>query len=166
MIVRPVVVVGVWTVAVLTVLATFLVSWWWAAPALALVALALLGTWDILQTRHTILRVYPILGHVRFLTELIRPEIRQYFTESDTEATPFDREIRDLVYHRAKGTKGDEPFGTERDVNAVGYEFLRHSLRARDADDLDPRVALRAAASHATPARVASVRTTCGVAVT
>ena len=92
--------------------------------------------------RHTILRLYPILGHVRFLMEMIRPEIRQYFIESNTEATPFDRETRDLVYERAKGTKGDEPFGTERDVNAIGYEFLRHSLRAHFADDLDPRVRL------------------------
>ena len=115
---------------------------WWAVPALLLLALAALGTWDVLQTRHTILRLYPILGHVRFLMEFIRPEIRQYFIESNTEASPFDRETRDLVYERAKGTKGDEPFGTERDVNAIGYEFLRHSLRARFADELDPRVRL------------------------
>lgn len=114
----------------------------WAVAAVVLGALAALGTWDLIQKRHTILRVYPILGHVRFLMELIRPEIRQYFIESNTEATPFDRETRDMVYERAKGTKGDEPFGTERDVNALGYEFLRHSLRARFADDLAPRVRL------------------------
>ena len=104
--------------------------------------MAALGTWDLIQTRHTILRLYPILGHVRFLMEFIRPEIRQYFVESNTEASPFDRETRDLVYERAKATKGDEPFGTERDVGAIGYEFLRHSLRARFADNLDPRVRL------------------------
>ncbi len=115
---------------------------WWVLPALLLLALAALGTWDVLQTRHTILRLYPIVGHVRFLMEAIRPEIRQYFIESNTEAAPFDRETRDLVYDRAKGTKGDEPFGTERDVNAIGYEFLRHSLRARFADELAPRVRL------------------------
>ncbi len=114
----------------------------WVVAAVVLAGLALLGTWDLVQKRHTILRVYPILGHVRFLMELIRPEIRQYFIESNTEATPFDRETRDMVYERAKGTKGDEPFGTERDVNALGYEFLRHSLRARFADELDPRVRL------------------------
>lgn len=74
--------------------------------------------------------------------EAVRPQIRQYFIESNTEASPFDRETRDMVYERAAGTKGDEPFGTERDVNAVGYEFLRHSMRARFADDLDPRVRL------------------------
>ncbi|MDT5286521.1 MAG: hypothetical protein QOF88_1410, partial [Mycobacterium sp.] len=74
--------------------------------------------------------------------EFIRPEIRQYFIESNTEAAPFDRETRDLVYERAKATKGDEPFGTERDVNAIGYEFLRHSIRARFAENLDPKVRL------------------------
>ncbi len=117
-------------------------QWMVGRAGVVVLALAALGTWDLLQTRHTILRLYPILGHVRFLMELIRPEIRQYFIESNTEASPFDRETRDLVYERAKGTKGDEPFGTERDVNAVGYEFLRHSLRARFADDLAPRVRL------------------------
>jgi glutamate synthase domain-containing protein 2 len=137
---RPVVVSCVWIVAVLAVLASAFVSWWWALPALLLLAAAALGTWDLLQTRHTILRLYPILGHVRFLMEMIRPEIRQYFIESNTEATPFDRETRDLVYERAKGTKGDEPFGTERDVTAIGYEFLRHSIRAHFADDLNPKV--------------------------
>ena len=142
MIVRPVIVAGVWLAAVLAAIAALAKSGWWAAPAAVLIGLAALGTWDLLQTRHTILRLYPILGHIRFLMELIRPEIRQYFIESNTEAAPFDRETRDLVYERAKATKGDEPFGTERDVNAIGYEFLRHSLRARFADDLDPRVRL------------------------
>lgn len=76
---RPVIVAVVWTAAVLCALAAFLVSWWWALPAVAVLALAALGTWDLLQTRHTILRLYPILGHVRYLMEMIRPEIRQYF---------------------------------------------------------------------------------------
>lgn len=110
--------------------------------ALVLLALAAIGTWDLLQTRHTILRLYPILGHVRFLMESIRPEIRQYFIESNTEAAPFDRETRELVYERAKATKGDEPFGTQRDVHAVGHEFLRHSIRARIAEDPAPLVRL------------------------
>jgi hypothetical protein len=103
-IVRPVIVAGVWLAAVLAAIAALPKSGWWAAPAAALIGLAALGTWDLLQTRHTILRLYPILGHVRFLMELIRPEIRQYFIESNTEAAPFDRETRDLVYERAKAT--------------------------------------------------------------
>lgn len=139
---RPMIVAVLWLGAVLAVVAAWAVDPWWAPPAALCLAAAALGTWDLVQTRHTILRTYPVLGHVRFLMEFIRPEIRQYFIESDTEATPFDRETRALVYERAKGTKGDEPFGTERDVNAIGYEFLRHSLRARTATELNPRVRL------------------------
>lgn len=142
MLIRPVIVGGVWFLGIAAATLAATRDGWWALPAVVLLALAALGTWDLLQTRHTILRMYPILGHVRFLMEMLRPEIRQYFIESNTEASPFDRETRDMVYERAKGTKGDEPFGTERDVNAVGYEFLRHSLRARFADHLDPRVRL------------------------
>ena len=141
-ILRPVIVAAVWLFGVVVAAAALTVSSWWTLPALVVLALAALGTWDLVQTRHTILRVYPILGHVRFLMELLRPEIRQYFIESNTEAAPFDRETRDLVYERAKASKGDEPFGTERDVYALGYEFLRHSIRAHAADDLAPRVRL------------------------
>ncbi|WP_048631298.1 FMN-binding glutamate synthase family protein [Mycolicibacterium aurum] len=140
--IRPLLVGALWMLAAAALAAAFTHRPAWVVAAVVLAGLALLGTWDLVQKRHTILRVYPILGHVRFLMELIRPEIRQYFIESNTEATPFDRETRDMVYERAKGTKGDEPFGTERDVNALGYEFLRHSLRARFADELDPRVRL------------------------
>ncbi len=142
MILRPLLVACVWLAALAAVLCALVWNGWWAPVAVVLAGLAGLGTWDLVQTRHTILRLYPIVGHVRFLMEAIRPEIRQYFIESNTEASPFDRETRDLVYERAKGTKGDEPFGTERDVNATGYEFLRHSIRARFADNLDPRVRL------------------------
>ena len=139
---RALAVAAVWVVALAGAgLALGVSPWWWLLAA-AVAAVAGLGTWDLLQTRHTILRAYPVLGHTRFLAEMLRPEIRQYFVESSTEGTPFDREIRDMVYERAKGTKSDEPFGTERDVNALGYEFLRHSLRARFASDLTPRVRL------------------------
>ena len=142
MLIRPLIVAAVWLLGLAATALALTRTDWFTVPALVLLVLAALGTWDLVQTRHTILRVYPILGHVRFLMELIRPEIRQYFIESNTEASPFDRETRDMVYERSKGTKGDEPFGTERNVNAVGYEFLRHSLRARCADDLNPRVRL------------------------
>ena len=142
MLVRPLIIAGVWVIAAAATVLALVWQGWWALPAVVLLGLAALGTWDLLQTKHAILRLYPILGHVRFLAEFIRPEIRQYFIESNTEASPFDRETRDLVYERAKAIKTDEPFGTERDVNAIGYEFLRHSIRARFADDLDPRIRL------------------------
>lgn len=114
----------------------------WFVVAVPIALLAGVGAWDLLQTRHSVLRAFPVIGHGRFLMETIRPETQQYFIESNTNGTPFDRETRDMVYERAKGTKSDEPFGTERDVNALGYEFLRHSMRAKFASDVAPKVRL------------------------
>jgi glutamate synthase domain-containing protein 2 len=98
----------------------------WVVAALA--ALGALGIWDMVQRSHAILRNYPILGHARWLIELIRPEIRQYLIESDTEATPFSRAQRSLVYRRAKQAASDHPFGTLVDVYARDYEFIQQSL--------------------------------------
>ena len=90
--------------------------------------LAALGTHDLLQTRHSLLRNYPIVGHIRFLLEEIRPEIRQYFAESDTDGQPFSRSERTLAYERAKVALDKFPFGTELDVNAASFEWLNHSI--------------------------------------
>ncbi len=70
------------------------------------------GVYDLMQPHHAILRNYPVLGHLRFLLEFIRPEIRQYFIESDTEAAPFSRAQRSLVYVRANVQSDKQPFGT------------------------------------------------------
>jgi Conserved region in glutamate synthase len=96
--VRPLVVAGFWLAAQAALALTLTLNGWWALPAVVLVALAALGTWDLVQRPHTILRSYPIVGHLPFLMEYIRPEIRQYFVESNTEASPFDRETREMVY--------------------------------------------------------------------
>ena len=77
-----------------------------------LAALCLLGVYDMLQRRHSILRNFPVIGHVRWMAELVRPEIRQYLIESDEDAAPFSRSQRSLVYMRAKGEAGEHPFGT------------------------------------------------------
>ena len=98
---------------------------------LALLVCAVLtgvGVHDLKQTRHAILRNYPVIGHMRFLFEFIRPEIRQYFIESDSEAAPFSRAQRSLVYQRAKGEPDNQPFGTHLDVGKVGYEWVNHSM--------------------------------------
>lgn len=65
--------------------------------------LTLIGVWDIVQTKHSLRRNYPIMAHIRFMLEKIRPEIRQYFLESETDGTPFNRAKRSIVYQRAKG---------------------------------------------------------------
>lgn len=117
---------------------------WLLIPAALLIVIGLVGVFDMLQRSHSVTRSYPVIGHARFLLEKIRPEIQQYFIESSTDGVPYDRETRDLVYDRAKGAKGEEPFGTKRDVGAVGYEFVAHSLRARSANDAMPAVTLGA----------------------
>ena len=91
------------------------------------VALAIVGLTDLLQKKHAILRNYPIIGHLRFWLEFIRPEIRQYFLESDNEKLPFSRNQRALVYQRSKNLSDQRPFGTIENVYADGYEWLSYS---------------------------------------
>jgi hypothetical protein len=91
-------------------------------------ALSLLGLYDVLQNKHSILKNYPIMGHFRFLFEEFRPEIRQYFIEADQDALPFSRMQRSLVYQRAKNENADKPFGSIIDVYQDNYRFITHSL--------------------------------------
>ncbi len=112
--------------------------------ALVLLALTLLGVRDTRQTRHAVLRNYPVIGHLRFLLEYIRPEMRQYFIEGDNEAAPFSRQQRSLVYQRAKGDSDKRPFGTQMDVHAVGYEWINHSLQPSKLSTHDFRVTIGA----------------------
>ncbi|HEX6704971.1 MAG TPA: FMN-binding glutamate synthase family protein [Albitalea sp.] len=99
-----------------------------------------LGIRDTRQSRHSILRNYPVIGHIRFLLEFIRPEIRQYFLEGDNDAAPFSRQQRSLVYQRAKGEMDKRPFGTQMDVGANGYEWINHSLQPTHLPTHDFRV--------------------------
>ncbi|MFM9880331.1 MAG: FMN-binding glutamate synthase family protein [Burkholderiaceae bacterium] len=112
-------------------------------PVLLLsVLLCAVGLHDLLQTRRAVLRNYPVIGHLRFLFEFIRPEIRQYFIESDSEAAPFSRAQRSLVYARAKNEPDKRPFGTHKDVKGDGYEWINHSMAPGQADSHDFRVSI------------------------
>jgi glutamate synthase domain-containing protein 2 len=113
--------------------------WWWPA-AVPLLACAALGIYDLVQREHSVLRNYPLAGHLRFLLEAIRPEIQQYFIERNTDGAPFDREARSVVYQRAKSTMSEEPFGTERNVYEVGYEYFVHSICPLPTPEQPPRV--------------------------
>ena len=88
----------------------------------------LVGLRDYFQAKHSILRNFPLLGHFRYFFEMIRPEIYQYFVESDADGVPFDRDKRSLVYQRAKDVRDTVPFGTKEDVYETGYEWINHSM--------------------------------------
>ncbi|MBZ9560368.1 MULTISPECIES: FMN-binding glutamate synthase family protein [unclassified Modicisalibacter] len=117
-------------------------GWGWAAAIFA--ALAALGTYDIRQKSHTVSRNYPILAHFRYGLESIGPEIRQYFIESDTDAQPFSREQRSLVYRRAKNVSDKKAFGSVLDLYAEGYEWMSPSLHPATIDDHDFRLVIGA----------------------
>ena len=112
-------------------------SVWWAVACAALVAV---GVHDLLQTRRAVLRNYPVIGHVRFFFEYIRPELRQYLFESDGESVPFSRQQRAIVYQRAKQDQDKRPFGSQLDVYATGFEWINHSLAPAEVPDHDFRV--------------------------
>ena len=100
------------------------------------------GFHDLLQTKRAILRNYPVIGHMRFLLEFIRPEIRQYFIESENEAAPFSRAQRSLVYQRAKGDSDKRPFGTQLDTHATGHEWMTHSVAPSTLGSHDFRITI------------------------
>ncbi|MDY7561652.1 FMN-binding glutamate synthase family protein [Pseudomonas sp. 10B1] len=97
--------------------------------------LSLIGIGDLIQTPHAVRRNYPVLGNIRYLVERIRPEIRQYLLESDSDALPFSRSQRSLVYSRAKNESAEKPFGTLIDVYQTGFEFISHSMRPAPLSD-------------------------------
>jgi glutamate synthase domain-containing protein 2 len=101
-------------------------SWLWSWIVLG--PMMGLGIYDYFQTAHSIPRNFPLIGRMRYLMEFVRPEIYQYFIESDTAGVPFDRDQRSLVYQRSKKVRDTIPFGTKEDVYAVGYEWVNHSM--------------------------------------
>jgi glutamate synthase domain-containing protein 2 len=117
----------------------FGVGGWLCLAGLFLVGL---GLRDTRQRRHSVLRNYPVIGHLRFLLEFIRPEIRQYFIENDNEAAPFSRQQRSIVYQRAKGEGDKRPFGTQLDVQAAGFEWINHSLAPTTIASHDFRIVI------------------------
>ena len=122
-----------WPAILVVVLATLMAAFpgqiWWLLPiALLCLGSVALGFHDLHQTRHAVLRNYPVAAHLRFLLESIRPEMRQYFFEGDKDGAPFPRDKRAIVYQRAKRDLDKRPFGTQYDVYEEQYEWLHHSI--------------------------------------
>ncbi|MBC7385084.1 MAG: FMN-binding glutamate synthase family protein [Cryobacterium sp.] len=102
--------------------------------------LILLGVQDMRQTRHAIRRNFPLLGHGRYFLEMLRPEINQYFVESNIDGRPFNRNKRSMIYQRAKGEVDTLPFGTQLNVYEEGYEWINHSIVPKTPSREVPRV--------------------------
>lgn len=105
-----------------------------------LAPLIVIGIYDLLQTKHTILRNFPVLGHIRFILEFIRPEIQQYFVASDSAEQPYSREVRSIIYQRAKGVRDTIAFGTSQDILKDGYTWVLHSLMPKIAGTVEDRI--------------------------
>lgn len=96
--------------------------------------------YDLAQKKHSLLRNFPVLGHMRYILEFLRPEVQQYFVANDEEERPFNREIRSIVYERAKNVRDTVPFGTDRDILQVGYTWVLHSLDPKHISEVEPRI--------------------------
>jgi len=119
------------------------ISFWWIGILwlfLIFGPLILLGFIDMIQTKHTVRRNFPIIGNLRYFFESISPEINQYFIESNSEGVPFTRELRSIVYQRAKKKLDTLPFGTKLNLYEVGYEWVNHSLNPVHVEPEDLRV--------------------------
>jgi glutamate synthase domain-containing protein 2 len=131
------------TFAITLLVAEVAIGWFWhpflwtLVPVLPVIAI---GVIDMTQTRQAVRRNFPVLGRGRYLLEMIRPEINQYFVESNNDGRPFSRNDRSVVYQRAKGDLDTLPFGTQKDVYAPGYEWINHSLAPKHADMSAARV--------------------------
>lgn len=111
---------------------------WWAY--LLLVPIVLIGLYDLYFSTNTILRNFPFLGHFRYLSLRISPEINQYFVENNTEGRPFSKLQRNMVNRRADRRHQTHPFGTEEDVYRGDYEWVPHSIYPREKKTTPPRV--------------------------
>jgi glutamate synthase domain-containing protein 2 len=133
-----------WLCCAATVLCYLLISWnrIFIAPAALFGLLSVIGVWDMVQRQHTLRRNYPVIANLRYLLEMVRPEIRQYFLESETDGRPFNRSKRSIAYQRAKGQLDKRPFGTVQDVYDGSYEWLNHSVAPRTVAGRDFRVSV------------------------
>jgi glutamate synthase domain-containing protein 2 len=130
-------------IAVLAPVLTWAIGLYWPPVHwlfLVIIPLLLIGVVDYFQKKHTVRRLYPVVGHFRYAFESIRKEIQQYFVESDTNGMPVSREFRSLIYQRAKGARDTRPFGTVFEVNRDGYEWVNHSLAPKKVTNHNPRV--------------------------
>ena len=101
---------------------------------------AAVGFYDIFQKKRPVLANFPLIGRFRFVLESIRPELRQYFWESDTDELPYSRNQRSMVYQRSKQILAARPFGSDENHYSDDFTWLNHSIAPSHINDDDFRV--------------------------
>lgn len=97
---------------------------WWVLIGIA-AFLLLLALYDVLQRRHSILRVFPVVGHLRFILEAFGPELRQYIVTSNDDERPFSRNQRRWIYATSKRQNSSFGFGTDAEFErSPGYPII------------------------------------------
>ncbi len=132
-------IISIFILIVFGLLGYFHAPGWWIALA-CLSPFYIVGYIDLFQREHTIRRNFPIIGNLRYFFEDIRPEVYQYFIESDTDGRPFNRKQRSLVYQRAKQELQTVPFGSQYDDDRIGHEWIDHSMYPVEWEDKLPRI--------------------------
>ncbi len=109
---------------------------WWAWP---LFLIAFIAVKDIFfNKQHTIKHNFPVIGHIRYLLEKIGPEMRQYIVANNREELPFNRSERSWIYASSKRENNYEGFGTDKDIHAPNFHFIKPALFAYRPDDNHP----------------------------
>ena len=99
----------------------------WITLAILLL-LIIVASYDVTQRKHAILRNFPVIGHLRYLLELVGPELRQYIVTDNDEELPFTRDQRRWVYASAKQENNYFGFGSDNEMErAANYLIIKHS---------------------------------------
>lgn len=124
-------------IAVLAILLLGLINSYFWLGFIVVAPVIFIGLLDMIQKKQTIRRNFPVIGNFRYMLEKVRPEIMQYFVETDTEGKPINRLFRSVIYQRSKNETSTSPFGTQWDVYRPGYEWIEHSIYAANPSDLE-----------------------------
>jgi len=112
----------------------------WFLLAAGFLFLFLVGLSDYLQKKRAVLGNFPLMGRFRFIFEAIRPELRQYFWEADSDELPYSRNQRAMVYQRSKQILAARPFGSDENQYLEDFNWLNHSILPTKIADDDFRI--------------------------
>lgn len=131
--------------AAVTIAIFGLISWFWPPFVwmyILVIPFVLIGLYDMYQTENTIIRNFPVLGHMRYLLMSISPEIRQYFVESNTDGKPFNKNQRNFVNKRSENKFKTHPFGSELDMYEEQFTWAAHSIYPEEVKEKADRVVI------------------------